>query len=155
MIIKRKRTASQAITLAVTAHLRRHRPHTFQTITTAADANASLKAHARAHGKADLILADYPWKMGGASNGFLATVSPEAHYPTMSPKALLGLNLDLVCAKDAVIGFWALVGQMPLAYRILDRYGFDARTAITWNKVRKHGGRAVIPAGGAAFNNSE
>lgn len=140
------------------AHLpvRKKKPERFPVTKTAAPTNQSLQAFVaqRGAGKADLILADFPWVMpcsGTDPRGLL----PQAHYPTMTPSALLGINLDLVCAEDCVIGFWALNGQTSLAYRILAAYGFEVITSVTWLKLREKGGVAMIPNGGPSHNVSE
>lgn len=145
------------------AHRRRSRPAPqahlpvrprFKTIDTASDANRSLQALGEKHGKADVLVADYPWRMNPsatAPQGLLA----ESHYPTMGAKALLGIDLELVCAKECVIGFWALNGKTSLAYAILKRHGFEVITSITWLKLHQSGGVATIPNGGPANNVSE
>ena len=138
------------------AHLPVRKKKLFPVIKTAAPTNQSLQAFAAQPGvgKANVVLADCPWSMAGSDTA-LRTLLPQAHYPTMTPKALLGIDLDLVCAEDCVIGFWALNGQTDLAYRMLAAYGFKVITSVTWLKLREKGGIATIPNGGPSHNVSE
>lgn len=131
-------------------HVRRR----FHTTKSAEETNRSLRAFATQHGKSQLVLIDCPWSMGTSANN-TSSVIPEAHYPTMSPAALLDVDLDLVCEKDCVIGFWALNGHTTLAYAILKRYGFTVITSVTWLKLREKGGVAFIPTGGPSMHVSE
>ena len=131
-------------------HVRRR----FKTTKSAVETNQSLRVFASQHGKSHLLLIDNPWSMGMSASS-PPRLSPEAHYPTMSPAALLDVDLDLICEKDCVIGFWALNGQTSLAYAILKRYGFTVITSVTWLKLREKGGAAYIPNGGPSGNISE
>jgi N6-adenosine-specific RNA methylase IME4 len=118
--------------------------------------NASLRNYIKMHGKADLGYIDAPWSMGRQTpTEHFGSVSPEMHYPTMSPRALLDFQFGEAFQKDAIVGFWALNGQMNLAIDMLRAQGFKVKTLVTWHKVRSRGGDAFLPATGPVRNCSE
>lgn len=137
--------------------LPRRRPLARFGITPNADAtNASLRAHIEREGKAELGIGDSPWSMSRVSHAVgIGSVSPEQHYPTMTPKALRDFQFGEAFAKDAVIGFWVINGQVDLAIDMLRGQGFRVKTLVTWHKVRSQGGTAWLPSTGAVKNCSE
>lgn len=134
-------------------HYRRPR-HAIQR--TAEKANASLLAFCEQHGKADVAMADHCWSMGRVTADTGACpVSPEHHYPTMSPQASRDLQFGEALKKDAILGFWVLNGQLDLAIDMLRGQGFKVKTLVIWHKIRSLGGNAYLPASGPVRNCSE
>lgn len=128
----------------------------FGILASAAAPNASLRAFIAAHGKFDLGYIDMPWSMGRKSNAKGAgTISPEKHYPTMNPDSCRGFCWGEAFNHNAIVGFWAINGQMDLAMDMLRSQGFKIKTIVTWHKVRSKGGNACLPTRGPVQNISE
>lgn len=119
-------------------------------------ANANIRAYVKRNGRASILLTDPPVSMGRTKVALGAgSVSPELHYPTMSPQACRDFAWGEAAEKDAVCAMWCLVGQIPLAIDMLKGQGFRYVTHTTWHKVRSKGGNAGCPSSGAVINCSE
>lgn len=76
----------------------------------------------------DVILADPPWELGGASSDR----APENHYPTLPLEQIKQLQLPV--PSDAVVFLWAVSALLPQALEVLDAWGFVYKTAFVWVK---------------------
>lgn len=87
--------------------------------------------------KYNVIYADPPWSYSNKRTGGSMISGAEAKYPTM--------HIDDICAmeipsdKNAVLFLWATVPLMPEAFRVMDAWGFEYKTMITWRKVMSLG----------------
>lgn len=135
----------------------RHRTRSHHRIIQDAEAaNANLRAFVKRSGRASFLYLDPPWSMGRTTVGLsTGSVSPELHYPTMSPKACRDFAWGVAAEKDAVCAMWCLVGQLPLALDMLKGQGFRYVTHTAWHKLRSKGGNAGCPSSGAVINCSE
>lgn len=128
----------------------------FGILDTAAAPNASLRAYIAAQGKFDMGYIDMPWSMGRKTNAKGAgSISPEKHYPTMNPDACRDFTWGEAFHHNAIVGFWAINGQVDLAVEMLRGQGFKVKTLVTWHKVRSQGGNACLPSMGPVQNISE
>ena len=83
----------------------------------------------------ELIMADPPWHFttfspkGGKK-------SPQAHYRTMPLDVIKSLPVGDIAAKDAILWLWTTNAFMRDAFRIVDAWGFQERSMLTWAKDR-------------------
>jgi len=87
--------------------------------------------------KFDIIVIDPPWDYGIEydSDGHRGT----ADYPTMSLEEIKNINLP---AKDnCVLWLWTTNTFMHEAFHILEAWGFEPKTILTWGKVKMGVGR--------------
>ncbi len=87
----------------------------------------------------EVIVVDPPWPYGNAENynaeGFRGTVP----YPEKSLAELA--ILDLPAANDCIVWLWTTHRFMPDAFRLLDAWGFQHKSIVTWVKNRFGTGR--------------
>jgi N6-adenosine-specific RNA methylase IME4 len=80
----------------------------------------------------NVIVIDPPWSFGVRSRLTGLDRSHENHYDSMSLAEIEALRIP--AAPDCALCLWATVPHMAAAYRLLDAWGFDYVTTITWNK---------------------
>jgi site-specific DNA-methyltransferase (adenine-specific) len=91
----------------------------------------------------DLILADPPWRYNSKS---MKRGGAERHYPTMSDKDILNLNVADLANDSCLLMMWATFPCLELAMQCFPAWGFKYKTqAFTWIKTCKDG---VTPATG-------
>jgi N6-adenosine-specific RNA methylase IME4 len=84
------------------------------------------------------ILADPPWTFEpwsekGTGRGAVA------HYRVSSFKELAAMDVAQYAAKDCVLFLWATDPLLPLAFRLIEAWGFRYSTvAFNWVKAAKH-----------------
>ena len=95
--------------------------------------------------KYSVIYADPPWRYKVYSKKGLGR-SAESHYPTMSLEDIKALPIGELAAKDCALFMWITFPCMQEAFQVLEAWGFEYKTNIVWEKVRKDGqpdGRGV------------
>jgi len=85
--------------------------------------------------KFDVIVVDPPWPIG-------EDYDPEhwrgtAPYPTMTIEEIKAIKLP--CAENSIVWLWATNRFLHDAYHILDFWGFEAKTVLTWVKTKNFG----------------
>ncbi len=93
-----------------------------------------------------IIVADPPWRFGdrlpgpkrGAAKHYDVMALPdiEAHLP------LLVQAREVTLTADAVLFMWRVAAMVPEAYRVVEAWGFEAKSEIVWSKQPRSGGRA-------------
>ena len=93
-----------------------------------------------------IIVADPPWRFGdrlpgpkrGAAKHYDVMALPdiEAHLP------LLVQAREVTLTADAVLFMWRVAAMVPEAYRVVEAWGFEAKSEIVWSKQNRSGGRA-------------
>lgn len=83
----------------------------------------------------ETIVIDPPWMYGEVDNydplsPFGRVTSP---YPEMSQDRLL--EIELPAAENCILWLWTTNKFMPDAYELLEKWGFDAKTILTWDKI--------------------
>jgi N6-adenosine-specific RNA methylase IME4 len=80
----------------------------------------------------NLIYADPPWQYN--NSGFES--SAESHYPTMPLEDICGLvdNNKIQIAPDAVLFLWATNPLLESAFEVINAWGFNYKTNMSWNK---------------------
>ncbi len=79
----------------------------------------------------EVIVIDPPWNYGSIYDpiGMRGT----APYPEMSQEELLKLKLP--SADNCVLWLWVTNAFMKDAYELAEKWGFESKTILTWNKV--------------------
>ena len=92
--------------------------------------------------KYDIIYCDPPWKynnriVGKEKDGTFGRDTGAAvdHYPTMSLKELMALNVEDVCAKDCLLFMWTTGPFLASSIDLLRGWGFEYKTmGFVWDK---------------------
>ena len=85
-------------------------------------------------GKYRTIMIDPPWDLGGGGR-----LSPSSHYKVMSFAEIEYLEIDDYAAKDCHLYLWVVKGVLPEAFGLVDMWGFEFQSTITWAKVDSNG----------------
>jgi N6-adenosine-specific RNA methylase IME4 len=80
----------------------------------------------------NVIVVDPPWWFNVRNRNTGLDRSFENHYQPMTITEIEALTIP--AAPDCVLCLWATVPLMAEAYRMLQAWGFDYVTTITWNK---------------------
>jgi N6-adenosine-specific RNA methylase IME4 len=78
-----------------------------------------------------VIYADPPWKYEHADHEGRMV---EDHYPTMSTDEICALQINEICAPEAVLFLWATSPKLEEAMRVVRAWGFEYRTSLVWVK---------------------
>ena len=81
-----------------------------------------------------VIYADPPWRFEVYSEDTGQGRAAEAHYPTMSPEAIVALDVPSIAAEDCVLFMWTTSPTMPEAFGLLKEWGFAYRSQCIWAK---------------------
>ncbi len=92
------------------------------------------------------IVVDPPWPDNGGKNGkggWSKTVSPDAHYPTMSMAEILamGEDIDQLARRDSHLYIWTTnlrIATMDV-HKLAFISGFRPVTLVTWRKTTGYG----------------
>ena len=79
------------------------------------------------------ILADPPWAYDMRSDKGYGK-SPEAHYGTLSPKAIKALPVGQLAGPDCLLFLWSTFPHLPLALEVMQAWGFTYKTGGAWIK---------------------
>ena len=89
--------------------------------------------------KADVILADPPWKFKVWDKDTGHGRSAESHYPTMEIDEICALPIERITNKSATLFLWTTFPVLPEALRVIDAWGFTYKT-IAWNWIKSNRG---------------
>ena len=96
--------------------------------------------------KYNTIYADPPWQFQNRTG----KVAPEhkrlTRYPTMTIEDIKNLPIAEIAAEKAQLYLWVPNALLPDGLAVMDAWGFEYKTNIIWEKVRKDGqpdGRGV------------
>lgn len=62
-----------------------------------------------------------------------------SHYPTLSVEEICNLPIPEITDKNAVLFLWATVPLLPEAFQVMNAWGFNYKTMVTWRKVMSLG----------------
>lgn len=86
------------------------------------------------------ILADPPWQFDNRTG----KVAPEhrrlRRYPTMTLDEIISLPVEGHAAERSHLYLWVPNALLPMGLAVMDSWGFQYKTTLTWFKVRKDGG---------------
>jgi N6-adenosine-specific RNA methylase IME4 len=77
------------------------------------------------------IVADPPWFYARANDPSHRTGNP---YPTMKVPEICAMPVAELAAEDAVLWLWVTNANLRHAYAVIDAWGFEERTVLTWVK---------------------
>lgn len=83
------------------------------------------------------ILADPPWDYGevACNRSSTATGAAIAHYPTMTLEEITRLNVASLAEDDAHLYLWVTNSFLRHAFNIVEAWGFQPKSVITWVKT--------------------
>jgi N6-adenosine-specific RNA methylase IME4 len=81
-----------------------------------------------------VIVVDLPWPDGARQDD--PSCRGAAPYPTMSIKQMCGINIAALAHPDSILWLWTTNHHMRDAYTIVDAWGFEAKSILTWAKDR-------------------
>lgn len=85
-----------------------------------------------------VLVADPPWRFNDRLPG--PKRGAEKHYATMSIEELVEFPLPKL-EKNSVLFMWRVASLVPEAYRLVDAWGFTAKSELVWKKTTKKGKR--------------
>jgi len=83
--------------------------------------------------KYDIILADPPWMERG---GGKIKRGADKHYPLMKAKDIAALNIKNITNDNCHLYLWTTNSFLPKALKVVEAWGFEYKTLITWHKDR-------------------
>jgi N6-adenosine-specific RNA methylase IME4 len=86
------------------------------------------------HGPYRVIVADPPWAY--EKRPLDASHRAAGPYPQMSIEAICALPVTGIAHEDAILWLWTTNAHMPEAFSVLDAWGFQHKTILTWVKNR-------------------
>ena len=85
-------------------------------------------------GKYRVIYADPPWSYNDKKPP--ETGGVEEEYPTMSLEDICNLPVQNIADETAVLFLWATTPLIREGFKVMEAWGFDYKTLVTWDKVR-------------------
>ena len=82
-------------------------------------------------GKYRVIYADPPWLERG---GGQIKRGADRHYPLMSTKDIIALNIPAIAADNCHLYLWVTNNFLPDGLAVMKAWGFEYKTTITWAK---------------------
>lgn len=83
--------------------------------------------------KYDIIYADPPWMEQG---GGRIKRGADRHYPLMKTQDIMNLDVKSISCDNAHLYLWVTNNKLPDGLKVMEAWGFDYKTVITWNKDR-------------------
>jgi N6-adenosine-specific RNA methylase IME4/DNA-binding Lrp family transcriptional regulator len=81
-----------------------------------------------------IIVADPPWLYGARADDFTHQVANP--YPSMSIEEICALPVADFAHDDCILWLWTTNAHMRESYAVLDAWGFQPKTILTWVKDR-------------------
>lgn len=114
-----------------------------------ASADHPTKAERRATREADLaakqaalpdkrygvILADPEWRFEPYSRDTGMDRAADNHYPTSATEIIAAREVASIAADDCVLFLWATVPMLPAALQVMQAWGFEYKSHVTWDKI--------------------
>ncbi len=92
------------------------------------------------------ILADPPWQFQNRTGKMAPEHKRLARYSTMKLPEIMALPVDMISDTKAHLYLWVPNALLPEGLAVMKAWGFEYKTNIVWEKVRKDGepdGRGV------------
>ena len=93
-------------------------------------------------GKFRTIMCDPPWELGDGGR-----MSPSSHYETMSLEEIRDLRIGDIAADDSHLYLWVVQSIMREAFDLIEEWGFNLKSIITWVKTDSDGERLRLGSG--------
>lgn len=78
------------------------------------------------------IYADPPWEYQNSASRAVAC----NHYSTMSLEQICGMPVEQLTTENAHLHLWATNPLLPLAFQVIEAWGFSYRSCFVWTKER-------------------
>src|SRR5208283_104633 len=95
---------------------------------------------AKVEGRFSTILADPPWQFANRTGKMAPEHKRLLRYPTMSIDEIKGLPVAALAAPKAHLYLWVPNALLNWGLEVVQAWGFEYKTTITWYKTRKDGG---------------
>lgn len=92
------------------------------------------------HGCYATILADPPWRFANRTGKMAPEHKRLLRYPTMSIAEIKALPVAQLTAPKAHLYLWVPNALLSWGLQVVEAWGFEYKSTITWYKVRKDGG---------------
>jgi N6-adenosine-specific RNA methylase IME4 len=86
------------------------------------------------------LLADPPWQFANRTGKMAPEHRRLNRYETLTTDAICALRVASVLADKAHLYLWVPNALLPDGLRVMAAWGFEYKTNIVWEKVRKDGG---------------
>jgi N6-adenosine-specific RNA methylase IME4 len=85
--------------------------------------------------KYNIIYADPAWSYSNKKTGGSMTSGAETQYKVMTLEELKAMPVNEITADNALCFLWATVPLFPEGLAVLEAWGFQYKTMITWEKT--------------------
>lgn len=102
----------------------------------AREAELSAKQTALPDKRYGVILADPEWRFEPYSRETGMDRAADNHYPTSATEIIAARNVPSIAADDCVLFLWATVPMLPAALQVMQAWGFEYKSHVTWDKIR-------------------
>lgn len=127
----------------------------YAAVASTSSAERSIDGMVRARKKFAVIYADPPWEFKVYS-GKGKERSAERHYDTMSLDAIAALPIAKLAGDDCALLLWSVWPELPGALHIIEKWGFQYKTAaFVWVKQNRGGAGLFTGMGYWTRANSE
>lgn len=93
--------------------------------------------------KYNVLLADPPWEY---KTSMVSGCKSLDHYPSMSNKELMSMDIKSMCENECVLYMWATTPNLDAAIDVGRSWGFDYKqVAFVWDKVNPCYGNYTMP----------
>ncbi|WP_417494036.1 MT-A70 family methyltransferase [Maricaulis sp.] len=103
------------------------------------DANANILKPLNGQ-KFGTILADPPWQFANRTGKIAPEHKRLTRYSTMHLDEICALPVSEVAADPAHLYLWVPNALLPDGLRVMKEWGFEYKSNIVWEKIRKDGG---------------
>jgi N6-adenosine-specific RNA methylase IME4 len=86
-----------------------------------------------------VIVADVPWRFNVRTDD--VTHQGTCPYPDMALEDICALPVKKLAAKDCVLWLWTTNAHMRQSFAVLDAWGFESKTILTWAKHKFGNGK--------------
>jgi len=86
-----------------------------------------------------IIYSDPPWQYENKKTGGSNLSGAEQKYKTMSLDELKALPIKEISESDCILFLWSTVPLIREALELLESWGFEYKTMITWRKIMSLG----------------
>lgn len=90
--------------------------------------------------KFQTILADPPWQFQNRTGKMAPEHKRLNRYPTMSIEAIKAIPVNQITQDKCHLYLWVPNALLPEGLAVMQAWGFQYKTNIVWEKVRKDGG---------------
>jgi N6-adenosine-specific RNA methylase IME4 len=84
--------------------------------------------------KFGVIYADPEWKFEVWNEDTGSDRAADNHYTTSATDAIKSRDVPSIAADNCVLFLWATVPMLPQALEVMDGWGFEYKSHVTWNK---------------------